>query len=790
MQSKDFHFTSSVTGPVSILADRLYGKNATNELSFRGNVTMTGKGIWASADRMDVQTQTQITVLSGHVKVVEGGKVILCDRLEFDPNSSHAILNQATFYFKKAISDQKLSECQTVAQLRQAGWNAISLSGSHWLRNDQGYEGKNIRFTTCDCGDEESPSWEIGAQEADVVPGEQVWMKVPIIYIKGIPVLPLPVLYLPMSERRTGLLMPQFNYVGRTDEDRGWMFSDSLFVTLGDHADTTLSLDSFAKRGLKKRLEFRARPFGASDLTLRLSHIADRVVSTDNPGLKNRFTAQWDARADGDATAFRSQVRLFSDSGIKGDFAADMADRIDDHVPSSFTLSHQQENQLIFLDAIYFQDQRGGLHDLFASGSKAHGRDPVVDTIHRLGAVSYQLTPIRISDWPVHVSLFAESANLSSFGNSWLDLGADSVIFDSNSQPDPDEGEGDRVLSNGELRRAFRLLLEPKIRWDTPFHMFHVYAHLAHRQMVYLPHGPQAPKQSTRGISSLGVGFHTEFSRSFGQSQNPIGHVISPSLQLTGVFQTLGSDAPLPYLDLQDRLFDDALQALFSIDTGLYHKSKNGFSRFVGLNLSQGLNLKSGEPAQLSAILSFDLFPLRSQVNTSWDWNQEKLAELSGSLSLYDRRGDSLSVSYLNLPSRTDPACLTASNPDDCNTLPLAQRTQGDLGLLFGSQPLPYRVSGKGIHVLQAGITLNLLWGFKASGSIHTKMEDNNDATASTLGDLYNWWSASLAYQSNCHCWGFSVSLRWAHGEEYPDVFFMLDLGLLGSTRAGTVSTF
>ena len=215
---------------------------------------------------------------------------------------------------------------------------------------------------------------------------------------------------------------------------------------------------------------------------------------------------------------------------------------------------------------------------------------------------------------------------------------------------------------------------------------------------------------------------------------------------------------------------------LAGFDTGLYRADgRGGFVRFLGAWASQGMDLRSGgRVAQLSCGLELDLFPVHARMGAAHAWRQGSLAELDGSLRLYDRRGDSLRLSYLYLPSADDA---------EGRPLPLSERTQREIGLLFGAQPLPLRGLGDGLHVLGINAALALHWGCRATGGVHLNLRE-------TGIEMLNWYGAGLAYRSDCRCWGFSVSFRKLQGQKYPDVFFLLDLGLLGRAGGGTATRF
>jgi len=121
------------------------------------------------------------------------------------------------------------------------------------------YAVDGISFTPCDCKAEE-PSWRIQADRADVEVGERVTLAWPVVYVHGVPVLPLPWAYLPLSDRRTGFLVPRIDTTYLT----GLALQEPLFITLGQSADLTLTpgwfLGGAGVRGPRLLTELRYAP--------------------------------------------------------------------------------------------------------------------------------------------------------------------------------------------------------------------------------------------------------------------------------------------------------------------------------------------------------------------------------------------------------------------------------------------------------------------------------------------------------------------------------------------------
>jgi len=261
----------ALSGPARIEAGLLEAEQGGRHLLLRGGVRVFAEGLSLVAEWMEVWSEEERVVLSGGVRLVRGASVLLAERLELDRLSARALLENATLLVKEIPPDVPPGGCPPAAVLEAAGRTRIRLQALRWRREDGRWLLDAARLTACDCGPDEAPTWELWASEADVVTDERAWLRWPVLVLKGVPAFGLPLAYLPLGERRTGLLLPEVNYSGRD----GVVLGESLFVTLGEHADATLSLDWFQERGLRERLELRAAPWRRVWLELRMAHIAD-----------------------------------------------------------------------------------------------------------------------------------------------------------------------------------------------------------------------------------------------------------------------------------------------------------------------------------------------------------------------------------------------------------------------------------------------------------------------------------------------------------------------------------
>lgn len=159
----------------------------------------------------------------------------------------------------------------TTAYFHIQGETLIKVDG-----ND--YYARNSLFTPCYCKPGESPAWAFNAREIEAQVGGYADLYHPVLEIKGIPILYLPWLKFPLKDRRqSGFLMPTFGYSPRS----GNIYSQPVFLDLGQSADATLKTDIYEKRGTRIGAEYRVQQREFSGWEIQAELIRDRLWLDD-----------------------------------------------------------------------------------------------------------------------------------------------------------------------------------------------------------------------------------------------------------------------------------------------------------------------------------------------------------------------------------------------------------------------------------------------------------------------------------------------------------------------------
>lgn len=179
------------------------------------------------------------------------------------------------------------------------------------LADDQYRVLKGI-VTACE---EKVPKWTFHVEEAIIRKEHNAKLKQTVFRIKKIPLLYSPYLITPTDQlkRQTGFLIP----VTGNSSDKGRMFGDAFYLTLGRSADVLTQAEYFSLRGWGGAVEFNARPNEKTRIFAREFFVSDRL---GNGGQLTRILADttsekgYHAAADIFATSSQNFLQTWSNS--------------------------------------------------------------------------------------------------------------------------------------------------------------------------------------------------------------------------------------------------------------------------------------------------------------------------------------------------------------------------------------------------------------------------------------------------------------------------------------------
>ncbi len=630
-------------GAVAIRARSATYDPATGEVRASGNVLLTDATHVVSADA---------------VRAVLGGEVEAEDVVAF---------------VKDVPVD--LSRAATAAEARQLGRNRLSFSGARLAGDPAGrFRLSRARLTLCDCGEGRTPSWEVAARDADVVPGRRAILRWAVLRIapatRSFPVLALPWLYLPLGERQSGLLLPEIRSTGAT----GLVVAEPIFLTLGRSADATLTPEySFGRggdprptdgtvRGPGARLELRWAPAEAAQGQAVLSWVRDLERERWGVG-GDRFALDVaHAQRASAGTFVAAAVRLASDPVWVRDMTADVLARSVPYRRSDVLVSHRLDAASVEAGASYLQP----LAPAGVEGGESYG--PLGSSLgvaSRWPAASAVILPLAAG--PLRLSGRAGVARFAPVAGS----------YDPSGRPAADRVDlrleiAAPVLLGGALSVA------PYLRGAAAGYAFE--AALGPRAFAY-------------GVAGAIVS--TEVSRRFGEAR----HAVVPRLEWRVGSAAAGEQLEWPSYDLRDRSDRGTLQAappgvFQQVRASVESRLEVRGADVLRLELGQDLDLRGGRFGETFGAARISAGPLTAEASAramAFETRAEAglqpsaaalaarsippmqvvlegpldrhFGELRASLTLADGRGDALRAGFFTVAPGGSGALLAGLDP-------------------------------------------------------------------------------------------------------------------------------
>ena len=229
--------------PATLLADQVT-LDADNRLTASGGVVIWHQGARLVASRVIYDNKTGGAVIEGPIHLTEPGRagtpdetILIADSAQLEPNLQDGILQGARLVLARELQ----------------------LASRQMRRSDNGNITRldNVVASSCQiCAEDPIPLWEIRARAiTHDARKQQLHFDHPQLRAFGVPVASLPWLTAPdpTVDRMTGFLQPQF----RTTSSLGFGIKLPYFVTLGDHADITVTPYVSASRTRTLELRYR-----------------------------------------------------------------------------------------------------------------------------------------------------------------------------------------------------------------------------------------------------------------------------------------------------------------------------------------------------------------------------------------------------------------------------------------------------------------------------------------------------------------------------------------------------
>ncbi len=291
-----------------------------------GNVVITYQGIRLTADSLSYTRDGDQLMFSGPITVVEpDGNVFTATNATLDRNLRNGVLNSA-----RLVLDRQL----------QLAAGRITRQNGRYTTMDR------VVASSCEvCFGQSTPLWDIRANRVIHDQLErQLYFEDARVRVVGIPILYAPRLRLPdpTLKRATGFLIPRL----RTSSELGTGLKLPYFVTLGEHADVTLTpYISTSTRTLELRFRQEIRD-GRID-------IIGAATNDDIEGRRGYLFGNAELRFPREFRAF-AQFEFVSDPGYL--FAYDYAQR--DRLTNQIAVERVREKDIFRASITEFRTLR------------------------------------------------------------------------------------------------------------------------------------------------------------------------------------------------------------------------------------------------------------------------------------------------------------------------------------------------------------------------------------------------------------------------------------------------
>lgn len=210
-----------------------------------GSVEVTCADMKFFADEVETFVDKHLLIARGNVVFTQGGSRIGADHMEFDTESKTGTFYDAsgTFSLEGRADRSMFGTMEPDAYFYGEKLQKI---GEKKYRITKG------GFTTCV---QPTPRWEMTSSSVVLTLDDYALLRNPLLKVKGVPVLYLPVLYYPIQDddRATGFLIPVYG----ASTLKGQSISNAFFWAIGRSHDATFFHDWFSKTGQGLGGEYR-----------------------------------------------------------------------------------------------------------------------------------------------------------------------------------------------------------------------------------------------------------------------------------------------------------------------------------------------------------------------------------------------------------------------------------------------------------------------------------------------------------------------------------------------------
>ena len=224
---------SPTNQPLTVTAERIDQLQEREVYEADGSVVVTQGNLRLTADHVTINALPGTLTATGRVHFWDASSDLKSERLELNVNTEGGVVANGSMFIRPSNSFF-------------TGRSIRRLSEDH-------YRIKEGTFTNCDAKEGEVPSWRFTFEDLDVNAGESIGMKRAWLCVRDTPVIPVPTLTYPLSNRHSGFLVPTPGY----DNRFGLHYQQGYFWAINPSQDLTIAPSYYNNLGYGSDLTYR-----------------------------------------------------------------------------------------------------------------------------------------------------------------------------------------------------------------------------------------------------------------------------------------------------------------------------------------------------------------------------------------------------------------------------------------------------------------------------------------------------------------------------------------------------
>lgn len=225
--------SSSGSLPLDVTANRIDYRQDQDVYEADGAVVIQQGTMRLTADHVTIEALSGVVHATGHVHLTDPQADVTTERMDFNVNTEAGVITHGQLYIPQS--------------------NTL-VSGRLLQRfSEYHYRVKEGQITNCDAQDGEMPAWRFKFDDMDLNVGDSLALKGAWLCVADVPVVPFPTITYPLSNRRSGFLVPQVGF----DSRFGTHLQDSFYWAINPSQDLTIAPTYYSKLGYGTDAEYR-----------------------------------------------------------------------------------------------------------------------------------------------------------------------------------------------------------------------------------------------------------------------------------------------------------------------------------------------------------------------------------------------------------------------------------------------------------------------------------------------------------------------------------------------------